>query len=109
MNFNLLDVAAPTDAPATGGAAGTIIYLVLIGAMFGIMYLVMIRPQKKKQKAEEKMRNNIQIGDEILTIGGFYGKVVSIKEDALVIESVSDRTKQKIARWAVQQNLTIHD
>lgn len=109
MNFNLLDAAAPTDATATGGATGTIIYLVLIGAMFGIMYLVMIRPQKKKQKAEEKMRNNIQIGDEILTIGGFYGRVISIKEDALVIESVSDHTKQKIARWAVQQNLTIHD
>ena len=106
MTFNLLDGAT---TPATGGTAGTIIYLVLIGAMFGIMYLVMIRPQKKKQKEEEKMRNNIQIGDEILTIGGFYCKVVSIKEDALVVESVSDHTKQKIARWAVQQNLTIHD
>ena len=110
MNFNLLDGATnTTDTGATGGTMGTIIYLVLIGAMFAVMYLVMIRPQKKKQKAEEKMRNNIQIGDEILTIGGFYAKVVSIKEDALVVESVSDHTKQKIARWAVQQNLTIHD
>ena len=84
MTFNLLD-AATTGAETTGGAAGTIVYLVLIGAMFAVMYLVMIRPQKKKQKAEEKMRNNIQIGDEILTIGGFYGRVISIKEDALVI------------------------
>ncbi len=109
MTFNLLDGATTPDAAAGGGTLGTIIYLVLIGAMFAIMYLVMIRPQKKKQKAEEKMRNNIQIGDEILTIGGFYAKVVSIKEDALVVESVSDHTKQKIARWAVQQNLTIHD
>lgn len=106
MTFNLLDGAA---TPTNSSAAGTVIYLVLIAAMFGIMYLVMIRPQKKKQKAEEKMRNNIQIGDEILTIGGFYAKVVSIKDDALVIESVSDHSKQKIARWAVQQNLTIHD
>ena len=106
MTFNLLDGAT---TPTTANPAGTIIYLVLIAAMFGIMYLVMIRPQKKKQKEEEKMRNNIQIGDEILTIGGFYAKVISIKEDALVIESVSDHTKQKIARWAVQQNLTIHD
>ena len=47
--------------------------------------------------------------DELEPIGGFYGRVVSIKEDSLVIESASDRTKQKIARWAVQQNLTIHD
>ena len=108
MTFNLLDAAA-TTTQTTGGAAGTIVYLVLIGAMFAVMYLVMIRPQKKKQKAEEKMRNNIQIGDEVLTIGGFYGRVISIKEDALVIESVSDHTKQKIARWAVQQNMTIHE
>ena len=81
----------------------------MIVLMFVVMYFVMIRPQKKKQKEEEKMRNNLQIGDEILTIGGFYAKVISIKEDSLVIESLSDHSKQKIARWAVQQNLTIHD
>lgn len=92
-----------------GGLVGTLLTLLPIGLMFLVMYFIMIRPQRKKQKEEEKMRNNLQIGDEILTIGGFYGRVVSIKEDALVIESVSDHTKQKIARWAVQQNLTIHD
>ena len=81
----------------------------ILSMVFVVMYFILIRPQRKRQKAEEKMRNNIQIGDEILTIGGFYGRVVSIKEDALVIESASDHTKQKIARWAVQQNLTIHD
>lgn len=105
MNFNLL--TATTGAQE--GGMGTILYIGMIVLMFGAMYFIMIRPQRKKQKEEEKMRNNIQIGDEILTIGGFYGRVVSIKEDALVIESASDHTKQKIARWAVQQNLTIHD
>lgn len=84
----------------------TVLPLVL---MFGVMYFLMIRPQRKKQKEEEKMRNNIQIGDEILTIGGFYGRVVSIKDDAVVFESASDHSKQKIARWAIQQNLTVHD
>lgn len=96
-----------------GGEGGGWMSILTLGVpmilMFVVMYFVMIRPQRKKQKEEEKMRNNIQIGDEILTIGGFYGRVVSIKEDALVIESVSDHTKQKIARWAVQQNMTIHD
>lgn len=107
MDFNLLAKAAG-DAQQ-GGTMGTVLYIGMIVLMFGAMYFIMIRPQRKKQKEEEKMRNNIQIGDEILTIGGFYGRVVSIKEDALVIESASDHTKQKIARWAVQQNLTIHD
>ena len=93
----------------TGGLGGTLVAFLPIVLMFVVMYFIMIRPQRKKQKEEEKMRNNIQIGDEILTIGGFYARVVSIKEDALVIESVSDHSKQKIARWAVQQNMTVHD
>ena len=83
--------------------------LVMIVIMFVILYFVMIRPQKKRQKEEEKMRNNLQIGDEILTIGGFYFKIVSIKEDSLGVESTADHSKQRIARWAVQQNMTIHD
>ena len=102
MNINLL------SANGTSGWESLTMIIPLV-LMFVVMYFIMIRPQRKKQKEEEKMRNNIQIGDEILTIGGFYGRVVSLKEDAIVIESVSDHTKQKIARWAVQQNLTIHD
>lgn len=81
-------------------------YLVLI---FGFMYLVLIRPQRKKQKEEERMRNNIQVGDEIITIGGIYGRIVAIKDDSFVIESGPDRSKQQIARWAMQQNLTVHE
>ena len=105
MSINLLAQTAENG----GQAGGTLLYIGMLVLMFGVMYFIMIRPQRKKQKEEEKMRNNLQIGDEILTIGGFYGRVVSIKEDSLVIESASDHTKQKIARWAVQQNLTIHD
>lgn len=88
------------------GIAIMLLYILILG---GAMYLFVIRPQKKKQKAEEKMRNELQIGDEIITIGGEYGRVVSIKEDSLVIESPSDHSKTKIAKWAVQANLTIHD
>ncbi len=86
--------------------------LFLIGyiAVIGLaMYFIMIRPQRKKQKKEEQMRNNIQMGDDILTIGGIHGKVVSIKDDSLVIESPVDHSKIKIAKWAIQSNLTIHD
>lgn len=108
MYINLLADQAPSGENA-GGAMGTVMYIGMIVLMFVVMYFIMIRPQRKKQKEEEKMRNNIQIGDEILTIGGFYARVISIKEDALIIESVSDHSKQKVARWAVQQNLTIHD
>lgn len=108
MNFT----AIALEAVATTGSSQAASSLVTIGmlvVMFVVLYFFMIRPQKKKQKAEEKMRNDIQVGDEIMTIGGFYGRVISVKEDSLVIESVVDKAKQKIVRTAVQQNLTVHD
>ena len=83
-----------------------IIFYVLI---FAAMYFLMIRPQRKKAKEEKQMRENLQVGDEIVTIGGIYGRVVSLKEDTIVIESKSDHSKLTIARWALQTNLTVHD
>ena len=67
-----------------------------------VFYFFLIRPQRKRDKQERDMRNSIEIGDEISTIGGFIGRVVSIKDDVLVIESSNDRTKLKIYRWAIR-------
>ena len=84
------------------------VMVIYIAVIFGIMYFLLIRPQRKKQKEEEKLRNNIQIGDEIITIGGIYGRVVAIKEDSFIIESGPDRSKYRMARWSIQTNLTVH-
>lgn len=91
---------------STGGLIGIII---MYAAIFGAMYFFLVRPQKKKQKEEKKMRENLQVGDEIVTIGGIYGRVISLKEDTIVIESQSDHSKLTVARWALQSNLTVHD
>ena len=67
------------------------------------MYFFMIRPNKKKQQQEEQMRNNIQVGDEILTIGGIYGKVVGINDnDEVVNVEVAKGTVITISRYAIQ-------
>ena len=100
--FNLLEAATSTQ----GNSWTTILLMV---ALFGVMYFVMIRPQKKKQKEEQEMRDAIQIGDEITTIGGIMGRVVTVKEDSLIIETGADRTKMKITRWAIQTNNTAED
>lgn len=105
MNFILLDTAAST-ASKGGFFGSTWGMLVLIGGMFVLMYFLMIRPQNKQRKAEEEMRNNVEIGDDVVTIGGIVGKVVSTKDDALIIETGADRNKMKVTRWAVQTNLT---
>ena len=107
MNFNWLVLeAASTETTTTQGGAGGLLMPII---MFGVMYFFIIRPQKKKEKAEKQMRENLQVGDEIVTIGGIYGRVISLKEDTIVIESKSDHSKMTIARWAMQQNLTVHD
>lgn len=94
---------------ATGGTQNSFGTIILMVALFAVMYFVMIRPQKKKQKEEQEMRDAIQIGDEITTIGGICGRVVTVKEDSLVIETGADRTKMKITRWAIQTNNTAED
>ncbi len=94
------------ETTSSTSSFGTIILMV---ALFAIMYFMMIRPQKKKQKEEQEMRDSIQIGDEITTIGGICGRVVTVKEDSLVIETGADRNKMKITRWAIQTNNTADD
>ncbi len=77
----------------------TILMVVAFGA---IMYFFMYRPQKKQEKEVNNMRNNLQVGDEITTIGGIIGKIVSIKDETVLIETGHDRTKIRILRTAVR-------
>ena len=93
-----------TEGTATAGSNSSMI--IMLVAMFAIMYFVMIRPQKKRQKEEQEMRNAVEVGDEITTIGGICGKVVIVKEQHLIIETGADRNRMQITRWAVQQNVT---
>lgn len=106
MNLNPILLADAANAPQGGSM---VIMIAVYALIFGAMYFFLIRPQKKKQKEEKKMRENLQIGDEIVTIGGIHGRVISLKEDTMVIESLSDHSKLTFARWALQSNNTIHD
>ena len=94
---------------STTGTSNPIYMILLMVALFATMYFVMIRPQKKQQKKDQEMRNALQIGDEITTIGGIMGRVVTFKEDSLIIETGADRNKMKITRWAVQTNNTANE
>ena len=76
--------------------------VLMIVVLFVGMYFLMIRPQKKQEKQVNDMRNNLQVGDEITTIGGIIGKIVSIKEETITIETSHDRTKIRFLRSAVR-------
>ncbi|MDR3314487.1 MAG: preprotein translocase subunit YajC [Oscillospiraceae bacterium] len=86
-----------------------VLMVVLMVGMIAVMYFVTIRPQKKRQKDEQAMRDNLQIGDEITTIGGIMGRVVTVKEDSLILETGADRTKLRIIRTAVGVNNTAQE
>lgn len=68
-----------------------------------VMYFLLIRPQKKREKEINAMRSGVQVGDEIITIGGICGKIVKTKEESLVIQVGADKVKFEIMRWAVSK------
>ena len=105
MNTFLL-MAGAQQASGQQGSAGSYSYIILMVVLVGVMYFMMIRPQRKRQKEEQEMRSSLEIGDEIITIGGIVGKVVTIREEDIVIETGADRTKMKLQRWAVNTNVT---
>lgn len=95
-------MVALTQMPSPAEYANILTSVLPIVLLFGVFYFFLIRPQRKRDKAERDMRNSIEVGDEISTIGGFIGKIVSIKDDVVVIETSADRTKLKLHRWAVR-------
>lgn len=102
--FNLFTLEA--TATQSGATGSPVTMIVMMAVLFGVMYFLMIRPQKKQQKKDQEMRDSTQVGDEVTTIGGIIGRVVTVKEDSIVIETGADRNKMKITRWAIQQNNT---
>lgn len=83
--------------------------LIVFGILIVAMWFLIMRPQRKKEKEIANMRNSIQVGDEILTIGGIYGKVMKVKEESLIIQVGVDKVKFEITRWAVSKVLSSAD
>ena len=71
------------NASSGMGMVGAIVWMVVL---FGIMYFLMLRPQKKEQKRLQAMLNDMQVGDSIVTTGGFYGVVIDLTEEDVIVE-----------------------
>lgn len=100
--FNFLTLEAAAGAGAQNPASSLILMVVMVVAM----YFLMIRPQKKKQKEEQNMRESVQVGDEITTTGGIMGRIVTVKEDSIILETGADRVKIKFHKSAIYTNDT---
>ena len=90
---------AMLDTAANDGSMMTLVITMVL--TLGLMYFMIYRPQKKQQKKDTEMRNALDSGDEVPTIGGIVGRVVAIKEDTFVLETGSDRMKIRFRRSAI--------
>lgn len=94
--FQLFLAQAPVS-PAPSGASSLMQFLPLV-LMFAAMYFLLIAPQRKKQKAHEKMLTELQSGDEVVTAGGIYGVITSVKDDRFVIRIGENNAKVEVGK-----------
>lgn len=98
----VLDGSTTATTAATGGFFGsygtTILMIVVLVAVF---YFFMIRPENKKKKKLADMRSSLSVGDDITTIGGMIGKVVSCSNETVTFETGEDRVRIQVAKWAI--------
>ncbi|MBQ5988935.1 MAG: preprotein translocase subunit YajC [Oscillospiraceae bacterium] len=107
MNFTPVILA---EAAASGSTSSAMLsMLITFVPLFAVFYFLIVRPQKKREKEEKEMRESISIGDEIVTIGGIIGLVVRQTDDTLVIETGGDRSKLRIQKSAVKENVTARE
>lgn len=104
--FDITLLTSSSTSTSSASMYSSLIMLVLIIVFF---YFLIIRPQKKQEKKEKQMRDALEVGDEVVTNGGIVGIVFQIKDDTLVIETGSDRSKIRVMKWAIAKNLTVHD
>jgi preprotein translocase subunit YajC len=100
--FMLLDTTTAAGEGGAGGIGSMLTMFLPLIFVFVLMYFFMIRPQKKQEQKEAQMRDNLQVGDEVTTIGGIIGRVVSIKDETFTLETSRDRTKIRFVRNAIK-------
>ena len=98
--------AASTGTASGTGMGSTILMIVL---MIAIFYFLMIRPENKRKKQAEEMRSSLKKGDCLTTIGGVYGRVVSITDRTVVIETSEDRVRVEFLKSAIGQVGTLDE
>ncbi|CCY20081.1 preprotein translocase YajC subunit [Eubacterium sp. CAG:786] len=102
-------ISSAAETTGTANAASMLTMLIPLALIVVFFYFFIIRPEKKRTKEMQSMLENIQVADEIITNGGIIGRVLSVKEDTILIETGSDRTKIRILKSAVAKNNTVHE
>lgn len=112
MDLITLLAATATDS-SSAASAGTLesmlVTFVPLVLMLVVFYFLLIRPEKKRAAKMKEMLDNLQVADEVVTTGGIIGRVLSVKEDTVLIETGGDRTRIRILRSSIAENRTVHE
>ncbi len=100
QNFAFLLTNTDPNAPAN--PLGSAIPMILMIGLLVVMFVISSRSNKKREKEAADMRDNLQVGDEVTTIGGIIGKVVSIKEETFVLETTKEKTQIRFLKAAIR-------
>ena len=109
MNLTDLIMAAAAGANQAMNMGSMLTMLIPLAILVVFFYFFLIRPEKMRSKEMQNMLNNIQVADEVITNGGIIGRVLSVKEDTVLIETGSDRTKIRVLKQAIAKNNTVHE
>ena len=109
MNYSLTLISSAAAGDQAAGPASLLTMLIPLVLIVLFFWLFIIRPEKKRNKEMQSMLDNIQVADEVITNGGIIGRVLSVKEDTVLIETGSDRTKIRVLKSSIAKNNTVHE
>lgn len=95
---------APAGAAAGAEGGGMPQMILMMVILFAVFYFMMIRPENKRKKKAQEMRDSVQVGDKITTIGGMIGRVVHVADDRITFETSEDRVRIEVTKWAISSN-----
>ena len=98
----------PVLAQSSGNSGGSFAPLLLLVLMGGFFYFLMIRPQRNRARAQRDLLAGIEVGDEVMTIGGLYGTVRAVEDDRVTLE-VSPNVEMTFAKTAIARKLVFDD
>ena len=76
----------PIIATGAGGGMSIVVIIIYVVIIIGFMYFIAIRPQKKQEKKQQALMESVEIGDSVLTSSGFYGMIIDVTDDTVIVE-----------------------
>lgn len=90
--------------PGVDGGSQMVSTVIMLVVMVAVFYFMLIRPENKRKKEAEDLRSSLKVGDQVTTIGGIVGKVVSVKDDKFVLETGADQVRIEFQKWGLSTN-----